>query len=173
MIPLPKLTHTGSNAGATHSELDNSDVKLFLNELDAMHYSELPSWIDDCFAGAAGQMTGSRIRPSRIFGLVRSLESISSGTVGQAINRKRLSLGDAPYSERYCRMVAQACRCASQAIKHHRNYHSVEREPELAPVAPLPYSADEMRHLKHLSLNASFSELGAYEAQLKAKYSCL
>lgn len=169
MIPLPKLVHDGCS-GHTHKPVDNSATKLFLNDLDALCYSELPSWLDDCFAGAAGQLSGSRIRPSRVFGLVRALEVINSDTVAQAINRKRLALGDQPYSERYCRMLAQACRCASQAIQHHKNYHTVEKGAELQECAPLPYSEDEMRCIKYLSLNAPFSELVAYESELKAKY---
>lgn len=170
MFIMPKLTHDGVK-GNTHEALDNSEVKLFLNSLDSFTYRELPSWLDDCLSGAAGQITGSRVRPSRIFGLLSCLDSISPSSVAQVMNRKRLAMGDEPYSDRYCRMIAAACRCGSRAITHHKGYNPpVIQEPKLPPVTALPYSEDEMRELKRLSINAPFSDLQAYEAELKAKY---
>lgn len=168
---MPTMTHDGTT-GHTRQALDNSAVKLFLNDLDVFSYRDLPDWIDDCLAGAAGQIAGSRVRPSRIFGLLASLDSISPTSVARVMNRKREALGDQPYSDRYCRMVAAACRCASQAITYHSNYHPITREaePEFKTIQPLPYSDDEMRELKRLSLNAPFATLQAYEQELKAKY---
>lgn len=170
MIPMPKLTHDG-NSGHKHSELENTATKLFLNELNASTYQELPIWVDHCLAGATGQIAGSRVHPARLWGLLRVLDGINSFTVGKVINRKRIAMGDEPYSDRYCRMLASACRCASQAIQHHKLYVPAEAPAELPAIKQLPYTTSEFYQLKHLSMNASFSEFSAYEAQLKAKYS--
>lgn len=171
MFPIPTINKTHDGSEYDRQPLDNTSVKQFLNEINAFEYNELPRWIDDCFAGACGQLDNTaRIHPARIYGLCRSLDGIDSGSVARAMNRKRLALGDAPYSNRYCQKIAAACRCASQAIEHHKAFYHVEPiGKQIKEYKPLPYNDDEMKEIKRLSL-ISFKELTEYENGLKQKY---
>lgn len=171
---MPKLTHDGQ-AGLSRKPLDNRDVQEWLMTREYFTHNNLPEWLDACLTGATGQLTGFRVRPSRILGLLLALDTISPATVAQVMNRKRVALGDRPYTDRYCRMVAAACRCASQAIAYHsrNNPAPIEEAPRFEGVKPLPYSDDEMRELKRLSLHAPFATLQAYEQELKAKYNTI
>lgn len=156
----------------THAAVDNTEVKQFITDLNIIGYENIPAWMDDCCYGATGQLGHSdeRLSPARILGILRCLDSISSKTVGQLLNRKREALGDELYSDRHVRRVAQVVRCASQAITYHKNFQPTTSAVEIAECKPLPYSDEEMKVIKHLSLNAPFAELKAYEETLKAKY---
>lgn len=150
---------------------NNKDVKLFLHELDTFNYFELPRWVDDCFAGACGQIPGNiRFSSIALFNIVHSLDEISTETVLRLLNRRKEALGEPLVTERYSQYIAKAARCASQAIAHHKLYQQPESEATITPSYVLPYTDDEMRVIKYLSLNAPFSELVAYEKILKENY---
>lgn len=152
------------------TSLDNTDVKNFLAETQILNYFELPRWLDDCFSGAAGQVAGTqKFSPAQLFNIVRSLDEITTESVLRFLNRKRDVVGDVQISERYAQYVAKAARVASQAIKYHRLYNKVDNT-EIEDVKPLPYSPEEMRVIKYLSLNSPHSELVAYEKLLKEQY---
>lgn len=102
---------------------DNTEVKNMLNELDCFNYNELPRWMDDCISGATTQVVGTqRFSPAALYNLLRSLDTVSSVTVAEALNRKREALGDAPVSTRYAQYVTKAIRTASGALSHHANH---------------------------------------------------
>lgn len=153
--------------------VDNSECKEFLNNLYAFDYNEVPSWIDDVISGACGQVPGTqKFSPAKLFNILRSLDVITTDSVHKYLNRRAEALGDEECSDRYSRYVTQAVRCGSQAIIHHKAYQPLPEEIKYVPkvVAPLPYTDEEMKVLKRLSLTASFAEVQAYEAELKAKY---
>lgn len=175
-MPSLKVTHSGTEVDS--SPVNNRAVKQYLTHASNLRYEDLPGWIDDVISGATSQVGGSaRIGRGRLFSMLLALEEITPATVALLLNRKRLALGDKPYGDRHCRKVAAALRCASNGIKHHAQYQReiTSTEPEPVPTftsaKPLPYSEEEMRELKRLSLTASFSTIQAYEAELKAKYS--
>lgn len=151
---------------------NNINVKLFLNEFDTFDYFELPRWVDDCFSGACGQIAGNiRFSSIALFNIVRTLNEITTETVLRYLNRRKEALGETLVTERYAQYVAKAARCASQAIAHHKLYQQPESETNLTlDEIRLPYTDEEMRVIKYLSLNAPFSELVAYEKLLKENY---
>lgn len=171
MFIMPTLT-TKEPTIHESAVVDNKEVKQFLNSLDTFNYEDLPSWLDDVISGACGQVAGTqKFSPARLFNIISCLETISAKTIADLLNRKREALGEEKVSERYARYVASAARCASQAVAHHKSFRNVViEEPVMKEFKPLPYSSDEMKVIKYLSLNAPFAELVAYEAQLKANY---
>ncbi len=173
IMPSIKVTHSGTEANST--AISNREVRQYLISLGILDYdNDTPGWIDDIISGATSQVGGSaRIGRSRLFHMLLALDEISTATVAQLLNRKRLALGDKPYGDRHCRKVAAALRCASGGISHHKGKYHVEPEPKIKECQPLPYTEQEMRELKRLSLQGPFSSVAAYEAELKAKYNLL
>ena len=151
---------------------NNTNVKTFLTELETMDYRYIPSWMDDCISGAAGQVAGTqKFSPANLFNILRTLDTITTESVLSFLNRKREAMGEAMITERYAQYVAKAARCASNALEHHHNYYEVEAKKDLIPeFKPLPYDEEELRVIKYLSLNAPHSELVAYEELLKSQY---
>lgn len=102
---------------------DNTDIKNMLVEQGFFDYNELPRWMDDCISGATTQVAGTqRYSPANLFNILRTLDELSTETVGSMINRKRIAFGDEPFSDRYVQYVTKAARCASQALSHHVNH---------------------------------------------------
>lgn len=116
-------------AGRKAEIYDNKDIQEFLIDNDfsvGCDYADLPSWLDDIISGACGQIAGTqKFSPPRLWRLLYSLDTISTELVSSAINRKRLAFGDAPVSERYIRYVCAALRCASQAIRYHKRFRTI------------------------------------------------
>ncbi|MGL5285905.1 MAG: hypothetical protein ACRC8D_07170 [Aeromonas sp.] len=162
----PALTFTGQEYN--HKPMDNRPTKHFLNSLPIISYGDAPAWIDDCFSGACGQVIGTlRIHPARIFGIVRALDSITTATVSDLMNRKRLALGEPPYGDRWCRMVASACRCASQAIQYHQDFHPAEPQIETRE-GPVMTERDRME-LRRLSISGTLADVNRYMESIKQR----
>lgn len=173
VMPAIQITHSGEEVDT--SPVNNRMVRQYLTNISSLRYEDLPGWIDDVISGATSQVGGSaRIGRGRLFSMLLALDEITTATVAQLMNRKRIALGDKPYGARHCRKVAAALRCASNGIKHHQAYHrekpDIEAVPAFHGIKPLPYTSEEIRELKRLSLNSPFSASQAYEAELKAKY---
>ena len=171
MFQLPTLTAKEPTIHET-AKADNVETKAYIASIFALNYADVPAWIDDVVSGACGQIDGTqRFSPAKLFKIISCLDLISNETVGEFLNKRRRFMEEPDYSKSYIAKVTAAARCASQGVEHHRQFHKIE-EPVYVPkeCKPLPYSDSEMAHIKHLSLNASFSELQAYEATLKTKY---
>lgn len=103
----------------------NNEVRDLLNTLEGVYDSksyaaDIPRWVDDCLAGAAGQVPGTqRVSAYRLFTLLSYLDEISTETVGNMMNRKRIAIEGKGYSRSYIEFMTKALRCASQAIAHH------------------------------------------------------
>ncbi len=106
---------------------DNFMVKYFLNseEFQAIYDTEsyryeMPSHIDDRLRGATGQFSGTQ-RPTglRVFMILKTLDVISTETVSEIINRKKIAIDGHGYSEAYIRQWVNTLTCASQSINHY------------------------------------------------------
>lgn len=97
---------------------DNILVKEFL--IPYTSYYTVPDWVDDLIRGSKGQMTAlqSQVGSASVFRLLQSLEVITTASVRESINKKRVALGYPEYSPRMVEYYTAAARCASQAIMH-------------------------------------------------------
>lgn len=115
---------------------DNSKVKEFLSKLNLLGYNQaineeqcnaistsgLPNWLDDCLRGATGQTPKTstrRISKKQILFYLTSLTEISTTTVAELLNRKRIAITGEAYSKSMIEWYTRAIRCASQAISHY------------------------------------------------------
>lgn len=155
---------------------NNEPTLGYLIGLGGLTYDDLPSDITDLLYGAAGQIDGTRrMSPVFVYSMVMSLPIISTSTVGDWLNRKRELEGEANYSVRYVRKVTAAARCASRAIFHYSKTGGVLEVPQryqapLSETPAVPYSDEEKKALRFLSINRSHSEYVNYLNLLKLKY---
>ncbi|MEB6378759.1 hypothetical protein MXM41_07410 [Leclercia adecarboxylata] len=124
--PLFKPVATITKTGKPRKPRKGKETpNLYLSEFKRIHnYHNMPSLVEDIFMGAVRQTpTGSNINPYVIFGLLKSLSTISTESVYMAVNSRRpkhehISVG-------YAQQLACACRNVINAFQHHEEVKNI------------------------------------------------
>lgn len=154
------------------TKTDNTEVKAFLNTFEDVYDQEtmfetIPMWIEDCIYGAKGQVSAGtrKLSTYRIFTLLRQLDEISTKTVGDLLNRRRMAVHGEEYSKRMIEYYTAALRCASQALAHHKRTHHVdvetgEIEEVLQPT--VVYTEEQKQKMRLMAIAGNLDGLETY-----------
>jgi len=104
----------------------NIEVKEYLQKVgqDIYDYNSftnfIPEWLDDLLAGSGNLQTGTRPPSSyRVFRMISVLDEISTITVAEYLNVKRIATGEKLYSTTTIKNWMNSLVCANKAITHH------------------------------------------------------
>jgi hypothetical protein len=128
--PVRPATHSSTSharkfysqqSGKSIHNVNNRSVKAYLLELGVITLADLPPYLNDCISGSSrvAQRGTQPLNRGQLLQALYALDDINSETVATMLNRKRVALGDKPFSSAHVKTFTSAAKNASQAIQHH------------------------------------------------------
>ncbi|MEZ6969610.1 hypothetical protein ACB040_10080 [Aeromonas sp. S11(2024)] len=118
--PLPQKYYSKQSGQSIHN-VNNRSVKEYLLELGVLTVADLPPYLGDCISGSSrvAQRGTQPLNRGQLLQALYALDDINTETVVVTLNRKRIALGDKPFSSAHVATFTSALKNASQAIKHY------------------------------------------------------